>query len=665
MSPLLLIAAAAAGTQRFALLAGANDGGDGRSILRYAVSDAEAMASVLNDLGSVPPDDTLLLIEPDRNDLEIGFEQLHGLIEQAQATGDRTEVFVYYSGHSDAEGLLLSGDRYGYDELRDALDDLPADMRLLVLDSCSSGAVVRSKGGTFKAPFLSDESNTVSGYAYLTSSSADEVSQEAEQIGGSYFTHALISGLRGGADMNENGRITLREAYDFAHSETLYRTERTIGGAQHAYQDFQYSGTGDLVVTDLSATSARLLIAPGVAGRLSVRDASGRLIAEVLKPGERPLELGLDEGDYVVLLDVNGQLSEARLSLSHDQTVKISAADFVSVGATLAMARGGEGYRNVPFTVGIVPGSLFTKDDRPTIHHFDLSLGVTAADRLNGAQLAIAANVVTEQVQGAQFAVGANIVGGPMLGTQLAAGGNIVNGPVRGIQMAAGMNTTTESLHGLQGAAGLNIAGDGVGLQMAAGPNIARDFSGAQLSSSLNYARSLRGAQIGIINVAGKANAQIGIINIAQDADVALGLISVNKSGYNHLYVLGASADPWAIGATYGGKRLYSLAEYSYRPQQSTMSLGIGWHQPIIPLVYMDVDVAAGSYGAVPFVFDNPGSILRGRMVFGVGFKRLAFFGGPTLHWTMFEGDSGSYQTAIGDLRQGALAVGGQAGIRL
>ena len=80
-----------------------------------------------------------------------------------------------------------------------------------------------------------------------------------------------------------------------------------------------------------------------------------------------------------------------------------------------------------------------------------------------------------------------------------------------------------------------------------------------------NIANRVRGLQLGLINIAGEADAQVG-------------LISVNKSGYNHLYLLGASADPWAVGLTYGGKCIYSLAEYSYRPQQSTLSLGLGWH---------------------------------------------------------------------------------------
>ena len=72
-----------------------------------------------------------------------------------------------------------------------------------------------------------------------------------------------------------------------------------------------------------------------------------------------------------------------------------------------------------------------------------------------------------------------------------------------------------------------------------------------------------------------------------------------------------------------------------------------------------------GSYGEQAFVFTNPGSVLRGRILCGVGLKRLAVFGGPTLHWTMVEGDHGAYETAVGALGQGDMAVGGQIGVRL
>ena len=52
--------------RRFMLAAGTNDGGTSRVRLRYAGSDAEAIAKVFRDLGGVDPSDCIVLLNPDR-----------------------------------------------------------------------------------------------------------------------------------------------------------------------------------------------------------------------------------------------------------------------------------------------------------------------------------------------------------------------------------------------------------------------------------------------------------------------------------------------------------------------------------------------------------------------------------------------------------------------
>jgi uncharacterized caspase-like protein len=56
-----------------------------------------------------------------------------------------------------------------------------------------------------------------SGEVVITSSSADELSQESDEVGGSYFTHYLLSGLRGAADTSGDGEVTLDEAYRYVY----------------------------------------------------------------------------------------------------------------------------------------------------------------------------------------------------------------------------------------------------------------------------------------------------------------------------------------------------------------------------------------------------------------------------------------------------------------
>ena len=141
------------------------------------------------------------------------------------------------------------------------------------------------------------------GHAYLTSSAADERAQESDRISASYFTYYLVSGLRGAADVNQDRRVTLQEAYQFASQETLARTERSQAGPQHAAYEFDLAGTGDMVVTDVRGTQSGLVLTPELGGRITVREANGALVAELRKPPGNTIELGLEPGAYVVAMD--------------------------------------------------------------------------------------------------------------------------------------------------------------------------------------------------------------------------------------------------------------------------------------------------------------------------------------------------------------------------
>jgi hypothetical protein len=286
--------------RRFAFLAGANDGGAGRARLRYATSDARAVSRVLTEMGGVRPADLIFADEPDRSEFLRQLERLRQTVTAARNPDVRSELIFYYSGHSDEEGLLLRGERLPYSELRARIEQIPADVRVAVLDSCASGAMTRQKGGVFRPPFMNDESVKLKGNAFLTSSAANEVAQESDRIAASFFTHFLVSGLRGAADANRDRKVTFFEAYQFASQETLARTERTRGGAQHAAYDISLNGTGDLVMTDVRLGSAGLVLHADLQGFISVREADDRLVAELRKAPGHSIELGLEPGKYVV-----------------------------------------------------------------------------------------------------------------------------------------------------------------------------------------------------------------------------------------------------------------------------------------------------------------------------------------------------------------------------
>jgi len=478
------------GTRRFGLIAGANDGGNGRARLRYAGTDATAMSKVLGELGGVDSHDQLLMLDPDRASLQHGFSSIAQRLQAARAEGARVEVFFYYSGHSDEEGLLLGHERFAYGELREALDRLPADVRVAILDSCASGSFTRRKGGIARPAFLVDASSSVRGHAFLTASSADEAAQESDRIQASYFTHHLVSGLRGAADSTGSGKVTLTEAYAYAFRETLAQTERTQGGAQHPAYEMELVGSGDLVMTDLRATSAGLVLEEALSGRVFVRDAAGNLVVEVRKQPAAPVELGLGPGSYSVTLDDGRALFASEVTLAEGKRTTLARSQLRPVGPEATVRRGADevvDYEEVPFDATIM---RIGKPSRPTLNHFGLHLLAGRATRLDGAQVSLGIAWVDEQVDGAQVSMVGNYAGGDLNGAQVSVGANAVDGNATGAQVTVGYNQVEGDMRHVQSAVYANYVGGAVdGVQLAVGGNVSRgEVSGGQFAVGGNYA---------------------------------------------------------------------------------------------------------------------------------------------------------------------------------
>lgn len=560
-------AAEPAGSQapvrRFALLIGANDGGFEREQLRYAATDAEMIGKALVELGGVQASDRVVLVDPTVTELEHGFATIQAKIEQAKHNHARVQFFFYYSGHSDETGLLLGGVRFDYKRLRGLIDKVSADVRIGVLDSCSSGAFTRFKGGKKQAPFLLGSTAQVQGHAYLTSSSADEAAQESDRIGGSFFTHFLVTGLRGAADFDGDRQVTLNEAYRFAFDETLARTETTAGGPQHAAYDIQLAGTGDLVMTDLRKTSAKLEIASDISGRLYVRDRRGKLAAELFKPKDAgAITLALEPGKYAVTIDDGRNLHRADVEVRSNKTATLERAKLEGVTIEGTRTRGTAdspgAYTRVPFNIGVAPGAELNAafGRGPIVNNLSISLGATGAAGIDGVQLALGAAWTTDSLHGLQAAVGIAMA----------------QGDAAGLQAAVGAVWAKDRMRGVQTSVGFAHAGQLAGVQM----------------SAVNSIGSGRGAQFGVVNISkGElAGVQIGLVNYAEQADASIGLLPITKQG-------GVSIDAWTsdvqlvnAGIKLRARKTYALLTAGVHPfgndSARSWSAGFGFGGPLV-----------------------------------------------------------------------------------
>ena len=314
--------------RRFAFLVGANDGGKDRGTLRYAVADALAMKTVLEELGGVLPQDSLFLEEPSREVFLAEMQIMAKSVAEARDKFRRVEVFFYYSGHSDEDSLFLGESRVTYNEFKNLITSMDADVRIAILDSCASGNLALPKGVKRKAPFLLDTAYDMKGYAFMTSSSASEAAQESGRLKKSYFTHNLISGMRGAADMNQDGRITLSEAYQFAFDGTLTQTEKTMAGPQHPSYHIEMSGTGDVVITEIGKSAAILNIKKDVSGKVYIHNRENVLVVELSKAAGREVTIGLNAGEYRANAITAGAVLEAQFSLEDEKTTVLGRDAF-------------------------------------------------------------------------------------------------------------------------------------------------------------------------------------------------------------------------------------------------------------------------------------------------------------------------------------------------
>jgi len=332
----------ASGTlRRYLLAVGANTGGPERVVLKYAVSDAERFAEIMVRMGGVDPADRIILRQPESGAMEAALANFAAEISKDSSSADKSELLFYYSGHADESGLRAGKDRISYAGLRERMEAIPADVRITVLDACASGVITRLKGGERRQPFLVDVSSDTEGYAFLTSSSENEAAQESDVIGASFFTHYLVSGLRGAADASGDGRISLTEAYHFAFNETLARTTETMGGAQHPAYDMNLSGTGDVVMTDVRRTSAGIILAKELEGRFYIRDRNEHLVAELLKPRGRTVTLGLEAGGYQIHLERRPELFVARVEVGLNEVLMVKPEHFETTDRMPTVVRGG------------------------------------------------------------------------------------------------------------------------------------------------------------------------------------------------------------------------------------------------------------------------------------------------------------------------------------
>ncbi len=177
-------------------------------------------------------------------------------------------VYIYYAGHgsplmdpksrsrdgmekylvpTDAELGDLRATGISMDEIQKFFGWIESKQVMFFLDCCYSG---EAGGRTFQNPlhkgrnlltaeFLEDLAGE--GRLVVTACDVNEVSLETPEIGHGLFTHYLLEGLKGYADKDQDGLVTVHELYEYVY-ENVSQHARKMGGGMHPIQKGSVKG---------------------------------------------------------------------------------------------------------------------------------------------------------------------------------------------------------------------------------------------------------------------------------------------------------------------------------------------------------------------------------------------------------------------------------------
>jgi uncharacterized caspase-like protein len=241
--------------------------------LRYTVADAESLYQLLIGPGGFKKEHVLLMT--DRTDKPPTLRNIKWALGTFLARSAKKDdmVLIFFAGHGapevDQRGVERDGlakylipadadpdDLYStalpMDEMQTIFGRVEAERMVVFLDACYSGA---AGGRTFsskrtRAVNLDDQFlerlTRSKGRAIITASRPSEVSIELPELGHGIFTYYLVEGLKGAADLNKDGIITVQELYEYVEQKVSAKS-RSVGGNQHPVMKGEMEGALPLV----------------------------------------------------------------------------------------------------------------------------------------------------------------------------------------------------------------------------------------------------------------------------------------------------------------------------------------------------------------------------------------------------------------------------------
>jgi caspase domain-containing protein len=200
--------------------------------------DAEDFAHILKDKDICAFDDVKVLLN------QLSSSVIEAVDEFFDQKNPEDLLVLYFSGHGvrDELGALylavkntirtrLRSTAIKSDYIREVMDQSRSKRQVLIMDCCNSGAFAQgTKAATGVSIGTASAFEAGYGRIILTASDSTQFAWEGDKVIGntdkSLFTHFLVEGLAGEADLDGDGRITVDELYDYAYEKVKLATPK-------------------------------------------------------------------------------------------------------------------------------------------------------------------------------------------------------------------------------------------------------------------------------------------------------------------------------------------------------------------------------------------------------------------------------------------------------
>lgn len=245
-------------------------------------------------------------------------ENIERFVEDALGKcGTDDTVLLYFSGHGAADRndpnktYLLPRDCVSSDLpgtsvpsswLRDKLTSCKASTKLLFIDACHSGGEKSAAAETFSLTSQELAGSEMEGVVTIASCTKDQRSYLWPEKGISLFSYWLDEAIKGHADKDKSGSVTVDELHEFLHRNVTKTATDVIGEKQTPVRIVKSDVSGIPVVIQPKAISLDTLlddVANHIATEMKIWDVKKTGILEFMV--QTPTGIHLDREKYGLL----------------------------------------------------------------------------------------------------------------------------------------------------------------------------------------------------------------------------------------------------------------------------------------------------------------------------------------------------------------------------